>query len=326
MRPNSEISVALCTYNGEKFLAEQLQSIASQTVLPTELVVCDDCSTDSTLKVVNEFAAVVPFEVRVFQNPKNIGSTKRGITGNFEKAMGLCRERLIAFCDQDDFWEPRKLERLSEVLNNNPQYAGAFSDADLIDRQSVLTGVRLWNTTGFDRIEQQRMLRGDELRVLLGLNKVFGCTLMFNASLMDKLLPIPPHWTHDNWVACMAALQARLAFVPEPLIRYRIHPSQFYGAAVPSLGARIRQWKIPARQYLREAEPQLLELYERACQNPSPEIEPRLRYLEGRLRLVRLRAGLPANRMRRLAKVLPEIANYHRYLNGWRTIVKDITA
>lgn len=326
MRPNSGISVALCTYNGEKFLGEQLQSIAAQTVLPTELVVCDDCSTDSTLTLVNEFAESVPFTVRVFQNVKNIGSTKRGITGNFEKAMSLCREGLIAFCDQDDFWEPRKLERLSEVLNNNSHYVGAFSDADLIDRQSVPTGVRLWNTTGFDKVEQQRMLDGDELRVLLGLNKVFGCTLMFRASLMDKLLPIPSHWTHDNWVACVAAVQGRLAFVPEPLIRYRIHPSQFYGAAAPSLRERIRRWKIPARQYLKEAEPQLLELYERACENRNPSTEPKLSYLEGRLRLLRVRAQLPANRMMRLGTMLPELANYHRYLNGWRTIVKDITA
>lgn len=104
--PKLSISVAMCTYNGSAFLQEQLDSIAAQTRLPDELVICDDGSSDSTVDIVERFAHGVSFRVQLFRNPQNLGSTR-----NFEQAMRLCTGDLIALSDQDDVWMPEKLAR-----------------------------------------------------------------------------------------------------------------------------------------------------------------------------------------------------------------------
>ena len=98
-------SVAMCTYNGARFVAEQLESVAAQTRPPSELVVCDDRSTDGTARLVEQFAARAPFPVRLFVNERNLGST-----ANFGRAVTLAEGDLVALCDQDDVWRPEKLE------------------------------------------------------------------------------------------------------------------------------------------------------------------------------------------------------------------------
>ena len=315
------ISVAMCTYNGEKFLPEQLQSIAKQTMLPAELVVCDDGSKDSTIDILKDFALEAPFEVKVVQNPKNLGFSK-----NFEKAVGLCGGQYIALCDQDDVWLPEKLARLAEVLERDPQIGGVFSEAQLVDQQSKPTGVLLSHTTGFSRKEQHRLGQGEALRVLLPMNKVYGCSLMFRASLLPKILPVPPSWTHDNWIACMAAVHAKLEFIPEPLFCFRIHATQYYGAAKPPVSTRVQQWRRSAKDYFEEAEPQLAQLQERMQAENNPSLQPHLEYLRGRTALLRKRASLPSNRLLRTGKVLMAATEHHRFFNGWRSIIKDLTA
>src|SRR5216683_3439034 len=114
----------MCTYNGARFLLHQLESIAAQTRLPNELVVCDDRSADESLEIVRSFAKRAPFPVRLEINEKNLGSTK-----NFEKAIGLCQGEIIALADQDDVWKPRKLAVLEKTLEEHPEAGYVFSDA-----------------------------------------------------------------------------------------------------------------------------------------------------------------------------------------------------
>src|ERR1700760_4242642 len=109
------ISVAMCTYNGERYLREQLESIAEQSLLPIELVVCDDGSTDDSILILEEFRARAPFSVRIIRNEVKLGSTR-----NFDQAMTSTSGEFIALCDQDDRWKPRKLEKLVAVLLENP--------------------------------------------------------------------------------------------------------------------------------------------------------------------------------------------------------------
>ena len=105
-------SVALCTYNGERFLSQQLESLAAQTVLPDELVICDDASSDGSIRILEVFAKNAPFIVRIFKNPKNLGYIK-----NFEQAIGLCSMDVIFLCDQDDYWESEKLNQVLKVFD-----------------------------------------------------------------------------------------------------------------------------------------------------------------------------------------------------------------
>src|SRR4029077_8380451 len=109
------LSIAMCTYNGARFLPEQLESIAAQTRLPDELVVCDDGSADESAEIVRNFGKNAPFPVRLELNEKNLGATK-----NFEKAIGLCQGDLISLADQDDVWKPQKLSKLWLVFQENP--------------------------------------------------------------------------------------------------------------------------------------------------------------------------------------------------------------
>jgi glycosyltransferase involved in cell wall biosynthesis len=327
MSHGKSISVAMCTYNGEKFIKEQLESIAAQTRLPMELVICDDRSTDSTTDIIKAFAKSAPFAVRFKLNAVNLGGSAKGITKNFEQAAGLCTGDLIAFCDQDDVWLPQKLARLAETMEKEPQAGGVFSDAQLINAQGEPKGVFLSETTGMTRSEHERLERGEVLRVLLSMTKVYGCTFMVDARLLERILPVPPHWWFDAWVPCMAAVYAKLIFVPEPLFFYRIHATQSgVGAALPTTSERVKQWKYSAKDYWKDSEPQLNDLSARLAAENNPETEPYLKYVRGRMELLRFRAELPSNPLVRLFKVIPQAGNYNRFFNGWKSMVKDLTA
>src|SRR5258708_1747298 len=120
-----KVSVALCTYNGARFLREQLESIAAQTHIPAELVACDDASTDDSFSILESFAKSAVFPVRLVRNEIRVGSTK-----NFEQAIGLCTGEIIALCDQDDVWLPEKLARIGEELARHRDAVMVFSDAE----------------------------------------------------------------------------------------------------------------------------------------------------------------------------------------------------
>jgi glycosyltransferase involved in cell wall biosynthesis len=101
------LSVALCTYNGTQYLQEQLDSIAAQTKLPDELVICDDRSSDNTVEIIKLFSSKVSFPVHLHINEINLRTIK-----NFEKAISLCTGDIIVLSDQDDVWKPCKTERI----------------------------------------------------------------------------------------------------------------------------------------------------------------------------------------------------------------------
>jgi glycosyltransferase involved in cell wall biosynthesis len=217
------ISVAMCTYNGGRYLREQLESIAAQSRLPCELVVCDDHSTDDTIAILKQFQAQAPFRVRVIQNSLRLGSTR-----NFDQAIGLARGEFIALCDQDDRWMPGKLERLADELNDNPFLGGVFSDADLIDGNGRRTGMRLFGQHKFTPAKQRKFIRCPTA-TLLKHDVVTGATLMVRSSVRRYCSPIPATWVHDGWMAWMIALHSRLTLIAEPLIEYRVHTGQQLG-------------------------------------------------------------------------------------------------
>lgn len=118
------ISIAMATYNGEKYLREQLDSILAQTVQDFELIVCDDCSTDLTMQILNEYAER-DSRIKVFENEENLGFKK-----NFEKVIGLCSGNYIALSDQDDIWLPEHLEVL---YKNIGEKSTSWGNSLLID-------------------------------------------------------------------------------------------------------------------------------------------------------------------------------------------------
>lgn len=221
------ISVALCTYNGAQFLPEQLDSIASQSRRPDELVVCDDGSTDQTEHLLCEFAKTAAFPVRVTVNVHNLGYSR-----NFAQAVGLCTGDLIALSDQDDRWHPEKLQQMEAMFGADPDAGGIFSDGDLMDMESQPLPGTLWGSFDFQREDRARIDSGDGIRVLLRRNVVTGMALTFQSRWRDTLQNMPEHWPHDFWLALMLAEKNALRACPERLVTYRVHGNQQIGVPI----------------------------------------------------------------------------------------------
>jgi glycosyltransferase involved in cell wall biosynthesis len=217
------ISVAMCTYNGSRFVQEQLQSISSQTVAPLELIVCDDNSTDATPRILQEFAEHAPFPVRIYSNEVRLGPAQ-----NFARAIGLCKGEIIALSDQDDVWKPEKLAVLSGVLENTPEAAYAFSDAEMIDEGGALLGLTFWDAVEI-RPKLQRFSGPGQLDALLRHNLVSGATMAFRASFRDVVLPIPEGWMHDYWIVLLGSAVSSGVPVGQTLFQYRRHAAQVCG-------------------------------------------------------------------------------------------------
>src|SRR5687768_16857497 len=126
--PRVKISVAMCTYNGAQFLRAQFESIIAQSRRPDEIVVCDDCSTDETRALLNQFAADSPIPVLLHFNEQNLGSVM-----NFEQAIRMCTGDVIALSDQDDVWREDKLQLIEQAFHKTPEAGLVFSDAELVD-------------------------------------------------------------------------------------------------------------------------------------------------------------------------------------------------
>ncbi|WP_397568784.1 glycosyltransferase [Schlesneria sp. T3-172] len=232
------ISIALCTYNGERYLPAQLDSYLSQSRLPDELVVGDDGSTDSTARLIEDFARVAPFPVRFFQNPQRLG-----VGANFDQTLQRCAGEFIALSDQDDEWRPDKLARLAALLGQHPQAGYACSDAEMIGNDGQPQHHRLWEQ--YRCTPHEFLQQGDSSarHLLLQSDRILGATMLLRANCIRALSPIPQSWVHDHWLSVMCELMGYHGVAsPELLTRYRLHPGQTCGVRRPV--GRYRQKRL----------------------------------------------------------------------------------
>src|SRR5712671_5762769 len=215
-RLDLKISVAMCTFNGERFLDAQLESIAAQRRPPDELVICDDVSSDRSVEIAREFAARAPFFTRIEVNYRNLGSTK-----NFERAITLCQGPIVALADQDDVWYRHKLARIEKAFLQANEPVGVFSDADLIDDESHDLEMSLWESFLFGHGEQRKFHAGQALDVLVKRPVVTGATMAFRKEFLDFISPIPAETVHDSWISFLLAGCGQLEPISEPLMQYR---------------------------------------------------------------------------------------------------------
>ncbi len=208
------VSVAMATYNGEKFIREQLDSILCQTYPNIEIVVTDDCSTDATPAILDEYAAQHE-NVRVYHNEKNLG-----LTANFEKAASLSRGELIAFADQDDIWMPEKIEILTNNLGDNTL---VYSDSAYIDREG--------NPLGKGISTYRHLINGRNLFTLDDDSGIWipGHAAMFRRELLDKAIPFNPLFNHDISITIHAMIAGTVKAVPDKLVLYRQHGGNVVG-------------------------------------------------------------------------------------------------
>ncbi len=211
----------MCTYNGEKYLAEQLESILRQTRLPDELVVSDDGSTDATLQILEQFRARAPFAVVVAQNPKNLGTHE-----NFLACAGRCCGDLIAFSDTDDVWLPGKLEAAYSVLASDPEITWVVHPVMCTDAQLKPLGYL------FPTSRHCGVFRHEELPLWYGIP---GMAQMFRAAPLARCLrgqrvlslwyqgPAP----FDEWVGLLASIHGKTAILSDSQVLWRRHDSNY---------------------------------------------------------------------------------------------------
>lgn len=322
------LSVALCTYNGATYLPQQLDTIATQSKLPDEVVVCDDGSTDGTIGILQVFVSEAPFHVRLYRNERNLGFTK-----NFERAVSLCTGDLIALADQDDVWKPEKLARLEACLEAHPLAGLVCSDAEIVDADLNPVSQRLMESIGLKTEERELISLGQSLPVLLGRNFAMGASTMFRASCRADVLPIPESWHHDWWTALIISLRSQVRLIDDPLLLYRQHGANAIG--IPEIGsitaASLIRSSIHPRslEFVRQAEQweAALERIGRiATEGPSNVAVRDVARLRGQVRHLRSRANLPQHRLTRLPVIARELVNrgYHRYSAGVVSAVKDL--
>jgi glycosyltransferase involved in cell wall biosynthesis len=219
-----KLSVALCTYNGEKFIEDQVNSILNQTIKIDELIVCDDQSTDNTVTILKSLQAKTKSTITIIENESNLKSTK-----NFEKAIALCTGDYLFLSDQDDIWDKQKAEKTLAVFNENPKAEGVFSNANLIDEQNnIFTKNTIWDSVFFLEAELNKPLDFFDIMAKNG-NVVTGATLCIKKEIKPFIIPFSTEVLHDEWIAILLALRKTLYYSKEHLISYRIHENQQVG-------------------------------------------------------------------------------------------------
>ncbi|MBX9774482.1 MAG: glycosyltransferase family 2 protein [Xanthobacteraceae bacterium] len=236
--PEPSVSVAMCSYNMAAYIGEQLASLVRQTRRPNELIVCDDGSDDQTVAIVRAFAAGAPFDVRIVQNDPCIGCNQ-----NFEKAISLCNGDIIFLCDHDDVWRERKIEMLLALMRDE-DVGAAFGDADVVLADLTPRGFTLWDTCNFNPARRKRFAAGAQFSELIVNNVMQGAAAAFKSSLRPAILPIPPEWQHDYWIALIVAAHARINFTEACVLDYRQHDRNLIGAGMPH---RASSWTAMRR-------------------------------------------------------------------------------
>jgi glycosyltransferase involved in cell wall biosynthesis len=317
---SAALSVALCTYNGEGFVREQLESILSQRPAVAELIVCDDGSSDRTLSIVRKAISDSTVDGLVERNEAPLGVTK-----NFEKAIGRTTQPLIALSDQDDVWHAGRVEAVTNAFAREPGLTLLHSDARLVDSVGNDLGRTLFSSLEVTNDELAEEQAGRAFETFLRRNLATGATMIFRRELFELASPFPVEWVHDEWLAIIAAATGNVQVWRQPTIDYRQHTGNQIGVAAPTLRRKIRR-----------------VLTERADRNEL--LAKRFRILANRLATLGVpsetlqaardkadfeerRAMLPANRLKRLPKVvrLATLGDYRRFASRRNAdIVRDI--
>ena len=322
-----KVSIVMCTYNGEDYLVEQLHSIAEQTHAPDELIICDDGSVDNTIQIEEQFSKEASFPVRLYHNKQRLGPTR-----NFEKAISLSNGELIFLSDQDDIWMPQKIDNISQVFMNNMDAGYVFSNALIVDKMARPMGYTMWESIGFIKHQRKQYKQGNQLAVLLKHNVVTGATMAFRAKLKNTILPIPDQWLHDEWIALLASSMAIPGiFIEMPLIHYRQHSSQFVGGRKHSFIEQVTEASTTRghslETQLRQQEIRYNNALERLILIGQQE-ESTLHFLKAKIEHLQVRHSIQkqVHHASRFIDVFKELLTfrYHRFSNGWKTVLRDL--
>jgi glycosyltransferase involved in cell wall biosynthesis len=319
-------SIALATYQGERFLSQQLDSFLGQIRMPDELCISDDGSTDGTVDMVKAFAAKAPFPVRFFSN-----QIRGGVNKNFENAVTHCTGDVILFSDQDDFWLPGHVEHLVSPMEVNSTIVAVASDSEFVDESLELTGCTQSQSDRFAASLRDATMRlpRNQLELVLRQNMATGHGMAFRQTLVPLLVPFTNTFMYDQWVMLLCAAAGYITYVPQPLTLHRQHQNQTAKARNKSLQVWAAQSKNVSDDQERREEQKWSELLARVRERSdllrdftSAERALKQKYDFVGMRKRTRRRALPA----RLAITVRELVlgKYHRFGRGLLTFVRDL--
>lgn len=219
------IDILMSTYNGSKFLQQQLDSIINQTYVNWRLIIRDDGSSDTTLDIIENYAIAYPDRIKIVdRGTANLGSSK-----SFERLLDFVESDYFMFSDQDDIWCNNKIEcSFKEMLHIEDLYGKNMplmvcADAKCIDSD----GKDICDSF----FESQKFIDTTKNDIsLLALNVVQGSTALMNKKVMDYIRPFPNYVQHDQWIAVITAHYGKVSYLHEPLLLYRQHGHNVLGA------------------------------------------------------------------------------------------------
>lgn len=220
------ISVCMATYNGEKFIKEQLSSILNQISECDEIIISDDCSNDNTIQIILSFK---DDRIKLYQNKINVGVVK-----NFENSIKKASKNYIFLSDQDDIWKEMKVQKILTTFNENPDVTMVFSNAEYIDANGESNGENFFSANVSETSLFYHFVRP----------KFLGCTVAFRNKSISKLLPFPEKIpVHDWWIGMLHIYYGKVKYIPENLISYRRHDANVTSNTRNNLSI-ILKWRI----------------------------------------------------------------------------------
>ncbi|QGU11517.1 glycosyltransferase [Leclercia sp. J807] len=224
------VDIVMATYNGAKFVREQIASIQNQSYTNWRLLISDDSSTDDTVKIIKEIGTADSRIILVSD------SRQGGVVKNFAKALSSVTAEHICFCDQDDLWPHDRLQRMLDyfIVHENNQPLMIYTDLTLIDEKDNVIGDSYYAING---IKPEENLDFDLLRWK---SSIYGCSTMMNKSLLEIALPFPEQVTmHDHWIGLVACTQGKVKYFNYKSVLYRQHSSNVVGGRKKTLLGKI---------------------------------------------------------------------------------------
>lgn len=314
-------AVVLCTYNGERFLPAQLDSLRAQTHEPDIYVLSDDASSDASFDLLQAFAherTAAGGEVILHRNGSNLGYVR-----HFEQALQRADAEVLFPCDQDDAWHPRKIETMLAEFARRPGLVILHGDARLVDADGRDMGRRLLQVLEVTPEERAAMHGGRGFDVLLRRNIVTGAAMALRRKVLAHALPTAEHWAHDEWLALIGAMLGEVDTLEEVVIDYRQHGGNQIGVRDKS-GLQQVGIGLDRRVFMQRAAQRVRGLFQRVSEMPG--LSAHAEDVADRLAHAEARAHLASTLPRRIPQVLREwrSGRYARFGSGWRSVVTDL--